>query len=158
ASHPKALSGELLDQALRAHRTPHARWREGAWLGSRRSVHAMMDLSDGLSTDLARLCASSKCAAVVTSVPVASSARAFADHQGEDAERFALAGGEDFELLIAVANRAFTYVAGRFKRHFGRDLYRVGEVRTGTGVFRTTANGEEVLERAGWEHFTAPIS
>ncbi|MDP9110560.1 MAG: thiamine-phosphate kinase, partial [Candidatus Eremiobacteraeota bacterium] len=65
ASHPKALSGELHDQAVRAHRTPHARWREGAWLGSRRSVHAMMDLSDGLSTDLARLCASSKCAAVV---------------------------------------------------------------------------------------------
>lgn len=158
ASHPQALSGGLRDQAVRAHGTPHARWREGAWLGSRRSVHAMMDLSDGLSSDLARLCAKSKCGAVVSSVPVAACARAFAQQIGEDAERFALAGGEDFELLVAVANRAFGYVAGRFKRCFGRDLHRVGTVRSGTGVFRATAGGEEVLERAGWEHFTAPTT
>lgn len=156
ASRPDALTGELRDEALCAHRTPHARWREGMWLGSSRSVHAMMDISDGLSSDLARLCERSKCGALVSHVPVARSARVFAERIGEEPERFALAGGEDFELLVAVVPRAFSYLAGRFKRHFGRELYRVGVARAGPGVFRATARGEELVEPSGWEHFASP--
>lgn len=153
ADRPEALNGALREEALRAYRTPQARWREGLWLGGSRYVHAMMDVSDGLSTDLARLCSRSQCGALVSRVPVARSARAFAEHVGEDPELFALAGGEDFELLGAVAERAFMYLAGRFKRHFGRELHPIGVIRAQTGVSRQTARGEEVLERLGWEHF-----
>lgn len=153
AKRADGLSGELRAQALRAHRTPQARWREGLWFGSSRYVHAMMDVSDGLATDLARLCERSRCGALIASVPVAPSARAFAEHAGEQAEAFALAGGEDFELLVAIAGRAYPYLANRFKRHFGRDLFAIGEVRAGNGVFRRSARGEEVVERSGWEHF-----
>lgn len=114
-----------------------------------------MDLSDGLSTDLSRMCAASECGAVVTHVPVAESARALAHARGEDPERFALAGGEDFELLIAVRPRAFGHLAGRFAARFGRPLYRIGTLRDGANLAFVRNGREEPLPRTGWDHFEA---
>ena len=113
-----------------------------------------MDLSDGLSTDLSRLCSASGCGALLSAVPVAESARAVALERGEDPERFALAGGEDFELLVAVRPRAFDHLARRFEAHFGRPLYRIGTLRTGAGLTFARDGGEEPLAATGWDHFT----
>jgi len=145
------LTGTLAEEARRAHCRPPLRWREGVWLGVSRHVHAMMDLSDGLSTDLARMCRASNCAAVVTQVPVARSARAFAENRKDDPDLFAAAGGEDFELLAAVDSRAFGYLAARFRKRFGRDLLPVGEARSGSGVSLWRGLTEMPLERTGWE-------
>jgi thiamine-monophosphate kinase len=123
---------------------PNPRIAEGRWLAASRSVHAMMDLSDGLSTDLPRMCARSKCGALVERVPVA----AGADESG------ALGGGEDYELLAAISARAFTYLAERFQKRFGRELERVGTFREGAGVFRKTDRGEQPIAPAGWDHFS----
>jgi len=134
---------------------PPVRWREGLWLGASRHVHAMMDLSDGLSTDLTRLCAASKCAAVVDHIPVAAQARSYAASSGDEAVAFALAGGEDFELLVAVEHRAFGYLARRFAARFGRALECVGSIVRGTGL-SLRMNGDTVaLTASGWDHFSA---
>ena len=143
------LAPELAEVALRAFRRPQARIGEGRFLAASRNVTAMMDCSDGLSTDLGRLCAASGLGAVVDAVPVAPAARALSRQVAEDAERFALSGGEDFELLVAVQARAFGYLAGRFEARFGRPLLEIGHLRAGSGMeFRG-----EPLERSGWEHF-----
>jgi thiamine-monophosphate kinase len=139
-------------EALRAYRRPVPRLAEGAWLGASRNVRAMMDLSDGCSTDLARLAAASGVGAVIDAVPVAAPARAIAAACGADAERWALDGGEDFELLVAVATRAFSHLAGRFRTRFGRELMRVGFATEEGGV--RFADGRAV-ERAGWDHVRA---
>lgn len=142
--------GEPLGEAaLRAFRRPQPRLAEGRFLAASRNVRAMMDCSDGLSTDLGRLCAASGCAGVVESIPVADAARAVAERRGEDPERFVLAGGEDFELLAAIRPRAFGHLAARYAARFGRPLLRVGMLRAGAGV---TWNGAP-LERSGWDHF-----
>lgn len=136
--------------ALRAFRRPQARCAEGRFFGASANVQAMMDLSDGFSTDLDRLCAASGCGAIVESVPVASAASEAANALGEDPERYALAGGEDFELLVAIAPRAFAHLARRFQSHFKRPLHRVGVLRGDPGVeFRG-----EPLARSGWDHFS----
>lgn len=124
---------------------PEPRMREGRWLGANTAVHAMMDLSDGLSVDLPRMCARSQCAAVIETVPAADGVSA-----GD-----ALAGGDDYELLIAVARRAFPYLAKRFLKRFGRQLERVGYFREGEGVFLKTKTGEAPVAPAGWDHFSA---
>jgi len=134
---------------LAAYRTPEPRLREGRWLGASRHVRAMMDTSDGLSTDLARLCAASGTGATVETVPVHEGAGRIAALTGDDPERWALDGGEDFELLVSVEKRAFGHIAARFRAHTGRELIRVGTMTAEPGV--RTADGTPVVP-AGWDH------
>ncbi|HEX5273771.1 MAG TPA: thiamine-phosphate kinase [Candidatus Rubrimentiphilum sp.] len=133
---------------------PSPRMAEGRWLAASACVRAMMDVSDGLSTDLLRMCAQSKCGALIERVPVADSARAAARSAGEEPEKYVLAAGEDYELLIAVKARAFRYVATRFRKRFGRDLERVGTLRESAGVFRKTGASEQQVAATGWDHFS----
>jgi thiamine-monophosphate kinase len=135
--------------ALAAFRTPEPRLAEGRWLGASRNVRAMMDLSDGLSTDLGRLVRASGAGARIERLPVHPAAAAVARGAGADAEAWALSGGEDFELLVAVAPRAFSHLAGRFRARFGRDLFAVGVATAELGLFR--ADGTPVPS-AGWDH------
>ncbi len=146
---PELASLPEAADALRAFRTPQPRLAEGAWFGASRNVRAMMDSSDGPSTDLARLANASGVGAVIDAVPVAPAARAIAAACGADAERWALDGGEDFELIVAVATRAFTHLAMRFRAHFGRELLRIGYATEEAGL--RFASGEPVA-RAGYDH------
>lgn len=146
---PDLAARPELAGVLAAYRTPEPRLREGRWLGASRHVRAMMDLSDGLSTDLARLCAASGTGAALENVPVDAGARRVAELTGADPERWALDGGEDFELLVAVEKRAFPHLAGRFRAHLGRDLIRVGTIAREPGIRR--ADGTLVTP-AGWDH------
>ncbi|MFY9663465.1 MAG: thiamine-phosphate kinase [Candidatus Cybelea sp.] len=139
----------LEEEALRAFRRPEARVAEGRFLAASRNVRAMMDLSDGLATDVRRLAAASGCGAELDNVPVAQSARALCDARKEDPLRFALTGGENFELLAAIRPRAFSHLAARYKASFGRELAAVGVLRGQLGV---AWNGE-ALELSGWDHF-----
>ncbi len=150
ASGRVALTGDAERDALRAFRRPEARCAEGRFFSASANVQAMMDISDGLSTDLDRLCAASGCGAILEGVPAAPSAREAATALGEDPERYALAGGEDFELLVAIAPRAFAHLARRFSARFKRPLHRVGVLRAEAGLeFRG-----ESLARTGWDHFS----
>jgi thiamine-monophosphate kinase len=147
--HPELATDPAAADALRAFRTPEPRMAEGRWLAASGNVRALMDTSDGLSTDLARLARASKCGAVIETIPVAEAARAIAVRTGANAEQWALDGGEDFELLVAVAARAFGHLAGRFHARFGRPLLRIGAASAEAGVRR--ADGTAVTS-AGWDH------
>jgi thiamine-monophosphate kinase len=118
------------------------------------NVHAMMDCSDGLSTDLARMMQASGTGAVLERVPVARSARAAAAALGQEPDSYALAGGEDFELLAAVAVRAFAHLARRFAARFGAVLEPLGRVRADGGVVMVKQGREEPIPRTGWDHFS----
>lgn len=144
-----ALPEELAAEALRALRRPQARCAEGRFLAASRNVLALMDCSDGLSTDLSRLCDASGCGAEVQNVPVAPPARAAAERMGVSPEAYALAGGEDFELIAAIRPRAFAHLQRRFAPRFGRELHRVGVARVLAGI---DLHGRPV-ERTGWDHF-----
>ena len=148
-----ALPQALVGEASEAHKRPTPRLHEGAWLGASRSVRAMMDCSDGLSTDLLRLARASNVRARVTDVPASASALAAATALHEEGAAFALAGGEDFELLVAVSKQAFNHLSARFAAHFGRPLFRIGTAEAGEGVVVVKQGLEESLTPDGWEHF-----
>ena len=110
----------------------------------------MMDLSDGLSIDLRRLCDASGVGA-----------RLFADRiptppipDSEDALGLALHGGEDYQLLFAVSAAK----AAKIPHHFGRiPLHCIGEIHTSRGIDMVTPGGETVpVEPLGYDHFARP--
>ena len=134
-----------LEPMLRTHLYPEPRIQQGMWLGSRGIASAGIDLSDGLSTDLAHLCEESGVAAEVDAAAIPVATGATLDQ--------ALHGGEDYELLFAARP------AARLPRAIGGvPVTRIGHVvrvrpRTARIVLRTAA-GAEPLERRGWEHFS----
>jgi thiamine-monophosphate kinase len=86
------------------------RLKEGQWLGSRNEVTAMMDLSDGLGSDLSKLAVESGCSFRIDpdSLP---------RHRGCTAAE-ALADGEDYELLLTVSPKAWPSLMKHWKVHF----------------------------------------
>ncbi len=147
-----AVDANLQAVALAAYETPEPRVPEGRWLAASRNVHAMLDSSDGLSTDLGRLAAASGCGATITSLAVHPAAEAVARAAGADAREYALDGGEDFELIAAVSPRAFKYLAARFERHFGKPLLAVGRLDAEPGLRLSDACGERELPAGGYDH------
>jgi thiamine-monophosphate kinase len=142
-------------QAARAaFERPAPRLAEGRWLGASAHVHAMMDCSDGLSSDVARLAAASGCGALLERVPVHPAAATVARAAGHSGLGYALDGGEDFELIVAVGSRAFTHLAAGFVRHFGKPLIAFGRLEAEAGLRVHEAGSESARELvpAGFDH------
>ena len=129
------------------------RVHEALTLNAAAPMHAMMDLSDGLSLDLKRLCEASGVAAIVDAgaVPLSIAAEAAARTTAKSAIEHALSDGEDFELLIAVAaDDAQRLLADQ---PVACGLTRIGEVLTGSGVSLRMADGSTApLEAKGYQH------
>lgn len=141
---------------MQRHLRPTARIREGCWLSEAKWATAAIDLSDGLSGDLRHLCTESHVGAVIelSALPISSACRQYARSIGQDPERFALAGGEDYELLFTVAYRQ----RRKFQRASARHRFqvtRVGKITPAEeGLRITLANGQQrPLPSTGYEHF-----
>lgn len=144
-------SGTTDGMAVERYLSPEPRLAEGRFLGSRRAVHAMMDVSDGLSTDIARMARASGVDAIVERerlIVYPSIERA-----GSDPMDLILNGGDDYELLVAVDARAFPYVARTFERRFGRPLAAIGRFEDGRGEAWIESDGQrEPLAARGYDH------
>jgi len=144
------------DARLRKHLYPEPRLALGRWLGEKRMASAMMDLSDGLSSDLRRLCEASKAGAVIRSdrlpsVRVTSPQRRGREQGGVDPLQLALHGGDDYELLFTVPASK----AKRLPRSVGGvAITPIGEVTQGREVVVTKSDGQSrSLDPRGWDPF-----
>jgi thiamine-monophosphate kinase len=152
-----AFGGSILGRHLAV--TP--RCREALAIAERYTVHAAIDVSDGLSLDLSRMMAASGTAAVLdlARVPVHPDA-VLASRQADDGRSpldRALADGEDFELLLAMPPAdAEALVAGGLSDS-PTPLAIIGEVVAGSGLFARDADGSRrPLAARGYLHdFTA---
>jgi thiamine-monophosphate kinase len=149
---PLPVEADVRAAAVAAYETPVPRVSEGRWLAASRNVHALMDSSDGLSTDLRRLALASGCGATLDAIPVHPVALAVARAAGDDARSYALDGGEDFELIAAIAPRAFRYLSQRFEARFGRPLLAVGRLDARPGIRLHDGEAERELPAGGFDH------
>ncbi len=124
------------------HFYPEPRIAIGRFLREKRLASAMIDISDGLSTDLGHICEESKAGAVVF-------AEALPAHPGKDGLTLALHGGEEYELLFAARpNRRIP------KQIAGVPVTKIGEIVRGKQMKLIKLDGKsEALKPAGWEHF-----
>jgi thiamine-monophosphate kinase len=131
------------------------RVREALSLAERYEVRAAMDVSDGLSLDLSRLCAESGCGAVLDfdKIPIAADADRLAaqDPTAGTAVDRALSDGEDFELLMAMPlDHARRAVA---EKVLGTPLTIIGEFTRERGLWSRIGGGERTpLKPRGYEH------
>jgi thiamine-monophosphate kinase len=145
-----------LGELTRAHLRPRARVAEGRWLGQASGVHAMMDCSDGLATDLGHICRESGVGARVRldRVPVATAAREAAHALEQDVRQWAVGGGEDYELLLTCGAEAADRLASGLAEATGTPLTIIGRIDGPSGeVVFVDADDVPVTMRPGYEHF-----
>jgi len=153
---PAGVGGDARADVTAAHLRPRPRTREGLWLSEAGGVTSMIDLSDGLATDLGHLCEESGTGARVDlgRIPVEASVHAVARALDRDALTWATGGGEDYELLLTAAPDALDRLAGGLVRATGTKLTAVGRMmRAAEGIQYLDAEGHAVSVRPGFEHF-----
>lgn len=130
------LAGYLDTPSAAVHRNPQPEIEVGAWLGTRTEVHAMMDLSDGLASDLRHILNGSEVGAEIdiNLIPIAEGATS------EDA----LCGGEDYKLLLTADSHTVAQLCADFETHFGRRLYPVGHILSAKAGIRWKNKGCEI--------------
>ena len=137
------MFGDLGTEATRAQRLAQARIAEGVWLGGRSEVRAMMDISDGIASDIRHIMEQSNVGAEIelSAIPT--------DYD----IRFATTGGEDYELLLTVEANSFEALSTQFKEVTGTELTAIGRI-TDDGELRWLDSGIPTeLELKGFTHF-----
>ena len=144
--------GKRTDPHLKKHLYPEPRLALGQWLAEKRMASAMMDLSDGLSSDLPKLCAASGVGACVEAglVPTSRIVRGTAS-QRKKSLHLALHGGDDYELLFTVPRAKASKMLHSFQ---GVRLTRVGSITSGSDILLKDEDGHlEKFEARGWDPF-----
>jgi thiamine-monophosphate kinase len=134
--------------SVSAHLYPEPRCKLGRWLQRFGVPSAMMDISDGLSTDLMRLCEASGVGAIVDAWCIPGPAGVSPEHSVE----LALNGGEDYELLFTVPRRKLAKVSTRYR---GVPLHSIGRICRTRKVLLVEKDGHKSsLMAAGYDHFS----
>jgi len=144
---------QVLDQLLLRHLRPEPRVGWGIVLGQENLATAMIDLSDGLSSDLNHICSESNAGALINSseIPIDNQVIELCGRRALDPLQLALHGGEDFELLFTVHPDR---VAKLPRKVDGVGITHIGEISyAGEGV--RISEGSRIWELApgGWKHF-----
>ena len=137
---------------LKKHFHPEPRLALGQWLVAHCCANAMIDTSDGLSTDLGHICKASGVGArlFAEKIPVVNVSPEL-QSMGFDPLRLALDGGEDYELLFTATKKMATRLP---KKIGGVSVTAIGEITRGRQVVIVDAHGHsKSLRPGGWEPF-----
>lgn len=137
------MFGDLSTPAAEIHRMAQARVEEGIVLGAQRAVHAMMDISDGIASDIRHIMEQSKVGAEIDTALVP-----------RDYDlRYALSGGEDYELLLTVERGEVEAVSEHLLQATGTPLTVIGRIIEGDEL-RWLERGSPIeLDLQGFTHF-----
>jgi thiamine-monophosphate kinase len=154
------LRGNARDHRLRALMQPHLypkiRIELGRWLAQHRIASAMMDISDGLSTDLARICAASQVGAKIYAdkLPRVTIPHGAASRLGKrklDPLQLALHAGEDYELLFTVPPRRVKIMR---RAPSASTLTAIGVITSARKIMLVDSDRKaQPLKSQGWDPF-----
>lgn len=159
AGSPPELPADLAAEVCRAHLRPTARVAEGIFFGQADGVQAMIDCSDGLAVDLGHIAAESGVGALVRldRLPISPAVGRVAEATGRDPVELAAAGGEDYELLLAITPGALPALVSGLRSATGTELTVIGEIRAPEERLRfLNGEGRSVALGTGFEHFSGP--
>jgi len=141
---------------VQQHLTPYPHVAQGKWLANFSEVHAMMDVSDGISSDLTHILKAShkKGTLFLDKLPISNTLLTFCQDQEINAEQLATSGGEDYVLLLTVQKKAFDKIAEQFMDQFQTPLYPIGEIESGKPEIIYYRNNQQIQsQKKGFSHF-----
>jgi thiamine-monophosphate kinase len=147
-------------QLFKAHLDPEPHVQLGKMLAESGLVHAMIDISDGLATDLAHICAESGTGAEIfkKDLPVSEQLTAAAGKLEKPVLDWVLKGGEDYQLLFTVSadheEDLYNLVIEKNKP----GIFCIGKIIEDPGVFLLDSLNREEVSFQGYDHFTAAKS
>lgn len=138
------------------HLNPSPRLKEGAILAEKNLARAMIDISDGLLSDLEHICTESKVGATiqVEKIPLSAPLRQICKERDEPAWKSGLRGGEDYELLFTAPPEKAVQIE-KLGREWQCGITRLGKIEpAGHGVVVKDAQGPiDVSQLKGYDHF-----
>jgi len=150
------VSGELGGSLAGHHLNFTPRLKEARWLSDQDIVHAMIDLSDGLATDLRHLLSDQTGAVLLTrALPIrrAAKERARDNPSGKTALLAALTDGEDYELLFTVSSKDAVPLLDGWKSAFPETpLHCIGKITDQPGIALRDDKGVKPLTLHGYDH------
>ena len=152
------VTGELGGSLAGKHLAFQPRLAEARWLAQHFSLHAMIDLSDGLAGDLRHILKASRVGAELLAAAIPISREAKRAGKAETAGRSplvaALSDGEDFELLFTVGSRDAVPLLDGWKKQFPAvRLSCIGKITAGDGITLRDKEGVRPLMAHGYVHF-----
>jgi thiamine-monophosphate kinase len=152
------VTGELGGALAGKHLDFQPRLEQAQWLAQHFSIHAMIDLSDGLAGDLRHVLKASRVGAelLATAIPASAEARRIAKVSASAKPPLvaALTDGEDFELLFTVASRDAVPLLDEWKKEFpDLRLSCIGKITAREGLTIKDRQGVRPLAEHGYVHF-----
>jgi len=152
----KLETSNINKELIKRHNLPEPMVNEGLWLAKQNAVHAMIDISDGIASDLNHILKASEKSAIVEldKLPVSNSLKEACKKYSWNIYNLAAGGGEDYELLFTIAKTNYEKVNSEFKKQFNKPLYPIGEIRNGNSGIRWLDHGRKVKTgKLGFDHF-----
>ena len=150
------VTGELGGSISGHHLEFTPRLREGRWLADHCKPHAMIDLSDGLASDLRHLLGENPGAEILTSaLPISRAARELARKNPSSKTPLlaALTDGEDYELLFTVSSKNAVPVLDAWKKAFPAvSLKCIGKITDQPGIVLRDEKGTQPFHLHGYDH------
>ncbi len=145
-------------QLVRAHLDPEPLVGPGRILAASGLVRAMLDISDGLATDLAHLCSESGVGAEIRQelLPVSELLKEAAAELDTDPLAWVLKGGEDYQLLFTTKASAEQQLLELVAAHKGWKVSRVGHITEEKGVYLCSNGNRLEIGYQGYDHFRPP--
>ena len=149
------LDSGLAGPLIEAHLAPRPQVRAGRLLGREGLATAMIDLSDGVASDLAHICRASGVGARLpaATVPVSPRVAAAAPALSQAPLELALTGGEDYQLLFTAPPANAQALAAAFSRAELPPPLPLGEIVAAPGVLLISAGRAEDIAGRGFDHF-----
>jgi thiamine-monophosphate kinase len=162
--HPDlVVSDSAREHLLSRHLTPEPRLQQGQILARSGRLHCMADVSDGLMSDLRHICRASRVGAELweKDLPISDACKEAASNSNQKASSWALAGGEDYELLFTAAPDDAERIQELLEKEGGGPCRVIGKiVSKGQGIVvlgsdggRTSFSLDFALDKGGWDHF-----
>lgn len=151
------IDGVDAPELIREHHNPTPYLAEGQWLGRQSGVGAMMDISDGVGSDLRHILKASGVGARVelSAIPISAQMLAVSSEYGWNAMELALSGGEDYKLLFTVNSIDTEAFKSNYLKEFGKCIYEIGVITSDAenSIVWLRDGVETVGDFKGFTHF-----